>query len=149
MVFPHHWPPHVIFISLFKSSFSSLQMDLCETYCIWQNQLGKDFPSTLEDRMEVKKYASAFHSAFNPVIKELVEGDEHIMRACFLLAIPPPPPSTSLRHVEIPMDLTAMSLPEWIDKIRDLATGMVVLPPTFLVSRGVVQSSVFPKHENV
>ena len=110
---------------------------------------GKDFPSALEDRMEAKKYASAFHSALSPVIKELVDRDKDIMRACSLLAIPPPPPGTSLRYVEIPMDLTAMSLPEWIDKIRDLATGMVVLPPTFLVTGVVVQSSVLPKLEKV
>ena len=77
---------------------------------------GKDFPSALEDHMEAKKYTSAFHSALSPVLKDLVEGAEY-MRACSLLAIPPPPPGTSLRHVEIPMDLTAMKLPEWIDKI--------------------------------
>ena len=53
---------------------------------------GKDFPSGLEDCGEVRKYASAFHSALNPVMKELVEGDEHIMRAYSLLAILPPPP---------------------------------------------------------
>ena len=78
---------------------------------------GKDFPSALEDRMEEKKYASAFHSALSSMVKELVEGDEHIMRVCSLLAIPPPPPGTSLRHVEISMDLTAMRLSEWIDNI--------------------------------
>ena len=110
---------------------------------------GKDFPSALEDHGEVRKYASAFHSALNPVIKELVEGDEHIMRVCCLLAIPPPPPGVSLQHVEIPMDLTAMRLSEWINKIWDLATGMVVLPPTFMVSGKVVQSSVLPKLERV
>ena len=110
---------------------------------------GKDFPSTLEDRMEVKKYASTFHSTLSPILKELVDGDEHIMRACSLLAILQPPPGTLLRHIEIPMDLTAMSLPEWIDKILDLATGMVVLPSTFLVTSWVVQSSVLPKLEKV
>ena len=108
---------------------------------------GEDFPSALEDRGEVRKYASAFHLALNPVIKELVEGDEHIMRACSLLAILPPPPGESLQYVEIPMDLTAMRLSEWIHKIWDLATGMVVLPPTFMVSGKVVQSSVLPKLE--
>ena len=56
---------------------------------------------------------------------------------------------SALRHIEIPMDLTMMSLPEWIDKIWDLATGMVVLPPTFLVTSGVVQSPVLPKLEKV
>ena len=149
MVFPHHWPPHAIFTSPFKSSFSSLQMDLSETYYVWQTNWGKDFPSALEDCMEVKKYASAFHSALSPVIKGLVEGDEHIMRVCSLLAILPPPPGTSLRHVEIPMNLTAMRLSEWINKIWDLATGMVMLPPTFFVSGVVVQSSVLPKLKKV
>ena len=80
----------------------------------------KDFPSALEDQVEAKKYVSTFHSAFNPVLKELVDGDEHIMRACSLLAILPPPPGTSLRHLEIPMDLTAMRLPDWVNKIQDL-----------------------------
>ena len=99
--------------------------------------------------MEVKKYISAFHLALNPVLKELVDGDEHIMRACSLLAILPPPPGTSLRHLEIPMDLTAMRLPDWVNKIRDLATGMVMLPPTFVVTGTVIQSSVLPKLERV
>ena len=90
---------------------------------------------------EVKKYVSAFHSALNPMLRELVDGDEHIMRACSLLAILPPPPGTSLRHLEIPMDLTAMRLPDWVNKIRDLATGMVMLPPTFMVT-GMVNTII-------
>ena len=109
----------------------------------------KDFPSALEDQVEVKKYVSAFHSALNPVLRELVDGDEHIMRACSLLAILPPPPGTSLRHLEIPMDLTAMRLPDWVNKIQDLATGMVMLPPTFLVTGSIIQSTVLPKLERV
>ena len=36
---------------------------------------GKDFPSPFEDRMEAKKYASTFHSALSPVLKDLVDGD--------------------------------------------------------------------------
>ena len=78
---------------------------------------GKDFPSALEDQGEAKKYVSTFHSTLNPVLRELVDGGEHIMRACSLLAIPPPPPGTSMRYLEIPMDLTAMRLPDWINKI--------------------------------
>ena len=54
----------------------------------------KDFPSALEDQAEAKKYVSAFHSALNPMLRELVDGDEHIMRAYSLLAILPPPPGT-------------------------------------------------------
>ena len=109
----------------------------------------KDFPSVLEHQAEAKKYVSPFHSALNPILRELVDGDEHIMRACSLLAIPPPPPGTSLRHLEIPMDLTAMRLPDWVNKIQDLATGMVMLPPTFVVTGMVIQSSVLPKLERV
>ena len=99
--------------------------------------------------MEAKKYVSTFHSALNPVLRELVDGDEHIMRACSLLAILPPPPGTSLRHLEIHMDLTAMRLPDWVNKIRDLAKGMVMLPPTFMVTGMVIQSSMLPKLERV
>ena len=42
-----------------------------------------------------------------------------------------------------------MRLSEWIDKIQDLASGMGVLPPTFMVSGKVVQSSMLPKFERV
>ena len=71
------------------------------------------------------------------------------MRACSLLAILPPPPGTSLRHLEIPMDLTAIRLPDWVNKIRDLAKGMIMLPPTFMVTGTVVQSSMLPKLNRV
>ena len=93
---------------------------------------GKDFPSALEDQAEVKKYVSTFHCALNPLLRELVDRDEHIMRSCSLLATPPPLPGTLLRHLEIPMDLTTMRLTHWVNNVRDLATGMVMLPPTFL-----------------
>ena len=109
----------------------------------------KDFPSALEDQAEAKRYISAFHSALSPLLRELVDGDEHIMRACSLLAILPPPPGTLLWHLEIPMDLTTMRLTEWVNNIRDLATGMVMLPPTFVVTGKVIQSSILPKLERV
>ena len=47
------------------------------------------------------------------------------------------------------MDLTAMRLPDWVNKIRDLATGMVMLPPAFMVTGMVIQSSVLPKLKRV
>ena len=39
----------------------------------------KDFPSALEDQAEAKKYISTFHSALSPILRELVDRDEHIM----------------------------------------------------------------------
>ena len=110
---------------------------------------GKDFPSTLEDQAEAKKYVSAFYYALNPLLKDLSDRDEHIMRACSLLAILPPLPRTPLRHLEIPMDLTTIRLPNWVNYVWDLATGLVMLPPTFLVTGKVIQSSVLPKLEMV
>ena len=110
---------------------------------------GKDFPSALEDQVEAKRYVSAFHSALSPLLREFVDGDKHIMRACSLLAILPPLPRTLLRHLEIPMDLTTMRLTKWVNNIRDLATGMVMLPPTFVVTGKVIQSSILPKLERV
>ena len=71
------------------------------------------------------------------------------MRMCSLLAIPPPPPGMPARHLEIPMDLNTMRLPDWVNNVRDLATGLVMLPPTFLVTGKVIQSSILPKLERV
>ena len=109
----------------------------------------KDFPSALKDQAEVKRYVSTFHSALSPLLRELVDEDEHIMRACSLLAIPPPPPGTLLQYLEIPMDLTTMRLTDWVNNIRDLATGMVMLTPTFMVTGKVIQSSILPKLKRV
>ena len=47
------------------------------------------------------------------------------------------------------MDLTTMRLPDWVNKIQDLAKGMVMLPPTFVVTGMVIQSSILPKLERV
>ena len=71
------------------------------------------------------------------------------MRACSLLVIQPPRPGTPMRHLEIPMDLNTMRLPDWVNNMWDLATGLVMLPPTFLVTGKVIQSSVLPKSERV
>ena len=42
-----------------------------------------------------------------------------------------------------------MRLPDWVNNIQDLATGMVMLPPTFVVTGKVAQSSILPKLERV
>ena len=47
------------------------------------------------------------------------------------------------------MDLNTMRLPDWVNNVRDLTTGLVMLPPTFLVTGKVIQSSVLPKLERV
>ena len=109
---------------------------------------GRDFPPALEDPAEAKNYVSAFYYALSPLLKEVSDGDEHIIRACLLLAILPPLPGMPVRHLEIPMDLNTMRLPDWVNNMRDLATGLVMLPPT-LVTGKVIQSSVLPKLERV
>ena len=47
------------------------------------------------------------------------------------------------------MDLNTMRLPDWVNNVWDLAIGMVMLLPTFLVTGKVIQSSVLPKLERV
>ena len=42
-----------------------------------------------------------------------------------------------------------MRLTNWVKNVWDLATGMVMLPPTFLVTGKVIQSSILPKLERV
>ena len=96
-----------------------------------------------------KNYVSAFYYALSPLLKEVSDRDEHIMRACSLLAILSLPPGMPVRHLEIPMDLNTMRLPDWVNNMRDIATGLLMLPPTFLVTGKVIQSSVLPKLERV
>ena len=122
-------------------------MDLREVNCLWQDK--RDFPSALEDPAEAKNYVSAFYYALSPLLKEVSDRDEHIMRACSLLAIPPPLPGMPTRHLEIPMDLNTMRQSDWVNNVRDLTTGLVMLPPTFFVTGKVIQSSVLPKLERV
>ena len=110
---------------------------------------GRDLPSALEDLTEVKNYVSAFYYALSPLLKEASDRDEHIMRACSLLRIPPPLPGMPVRHLEISMDLNTMRLPDWVNNVWDLATGLVMLPPTFVVTGKIIQSSVLPKLERV
>ena len=110
---------------------------------------GRDFPSALEDPTEAKNYVSAFYYALSLLLKEVSDRDEHIMRACSLLAILPPLPGMPVRHLEIPMDLNTMRLPNWVNNMQVLATGLVMLQPTFLVTRKVMQSSVLTKLERV
>ena len=47
------------------------------------------------------------------------------------------------------MNLTTMRLTDWVNNIKDLATGMVMLPPTFVVTGKVIQSSILPKLKRV
>ena len=44
---------------------------------------------------------------------------------------------------------TTRYLTEWVNSIRDLATGLVMLPPTFVVTGKVIQSSILPKLERL
>ena len=110
---------------------------------------GRDFPSALEDPAEANNYVSAFLYALSSLLKEVSDRDEHIMRACSLLVIQPPSPGTLSRYLEIPMDLNMMRIPNWVNNVWDLATGLVMLLPTFLVTGKVIQSSILPKFERV
>ena len=47
------------------------------------------------------------------------------------------------------MDLTTMRLIKWVNNIQDLATRMVMLPTTFVVTGKVIQSSILPELERV
>ena len=112
-------------------------------------QIGEGISLPPSGPTEAKNYVSTFYYALSPLLKEVSDRDEHIMRVCSLLAILPPLPGTLSRHLEIPMDLNMMRLPDWVNYVRDLATELVMLPPTFLVTRKVIQSSVLPKLERV
>ena len=62
------------------------------------------------------------------------DGDEHILWACSLLLIPPPPSGAKYRVKSTPMSLAEIPTPEWTKIVQDLASQMVALPSGFSVT---------------
>ena len=99
-----------------------------------------DFPEPLEMKAEACKYVRAFTNAVQPVIINMSDGDEHVLRAYSLLLIPPPPPGTKYRIKSMPLSLAEKATPEWTKLVQDLASQMEVLPMGFSVTEQQMSS---------
>ena len=89
--------------------------------------LWESFPRVLERRTGARRYVGAFRAPFQDL--RLTPSQEHALRVCSLLAIPPPPPDQKALPGGVPEDLSEDNLSTWADTVQDVAVGMIVLRP--------------------
>ena len=89
--------------------------------------LWESFPWALERRTGARRYVGAFRALFQDL--RLAPSQEHALRVCSLLAIPPPPPDQKALPGGVPEDLSEDNLSTWADTVQDIAVGMIVPQP--------------------
>ena len=81
----------------------------------------------LERQAGARRYVGAFRAPFQDL--RLTPPQEHALRACSLLAIPPPPPGQEVLPGGVPEDLSQDNLSAWSETVQDVATGMIAPRP--------------------
>ena len=89
--------------------------------------LWESFPRALERRTGARRYVGAFRAPFQDL--RLTPLQEHALRVCSLLAIPPPPPGQKALPGGVPEDLSQDNLSTWADIVQDVVAGMIVPQP--------------------
>ena len=89
--------------------------------------LWESFPRALERRTGTRRYVGAFRAPFQDL--RLTPSQEHALRVCSLLAIPPLPPDQKALPGGVPEDLSQDNLSTWADTVQDVAAGMIVPQP--------------------
>ena len=89
--------------------------------------LWESFPRVLERRAGARRYVGAFRAPFQDL--RLTPPQEHALRACSLLAIPPPPPGQEALPGGVPEDLSQDNLSTWVDTVQDVVAGMIAPQP--------------------
>ena len=91
------------------------------------DSLWESFPNVLETLEGARRYISAFQAPLQE-LSALSPVQIHTLRACSLLAIPPPPERMPLQG-GFPTDLSELNLSGWAALVQDMAAGLQVLPP--------------------
>ena len=89
--------------------------------------LWESFPRVLERRTGARRYVGTFRAPFQDL--RLTPSQEHALRVCSLLAIPPLPPEQKALPGGVPEDLSQDNLSMWADTVQDVAAGMIVPQP--------------------
>ena len=89
--------------------------------------LWESFPRALERRAGARRYVGAFRAPFQDL--RLTPPQEHALRACSLLAIPPLPPGQEGLPGGVPEDLSQDNLSTWAETVQDMAAGMIAPQP--------------------
>ena len=89
--------------------------------------LWESFPRALERRASTRRYVGAFRAPFQDL--RLTPPQEHALRACSILAIPPPPPGQEALPGGVPEDLSQDNLSTWAETVQDVVAGMIAPQP--------------------
>ena len=81
-----------------------------------------DFPQTLMQTQEVRRYVTLFESPF--IGSELSERENNALRASSLLVVPPPPPEVQPLEGLQGIDLPEANLTQWASYVQDVASWM-------------------------
>ena len=98
--------------------------------------LWESFPTALKRRAGARRYIGTYRAPFQEL--RLNPQQEHALRACSLLAIPPPLPGEEALLGGIPGDLSQVNLSTCAETVQDMAAGMLAPPPE-------MSGSLFPQ----
>ena len=85
--------------------------------------LWESFPRALERRAGTRRYVGAFRAPFQDL--RLTPSQEHALRTCSILAIPPLPPGQEALPGGVPEDLSQDNMSTWAETVQDVAAGMI------------------------
>ena len=108
---------------------------MCLSCCRWEyvrmqsedDSLWESFPQALETLEGARRYISAFRAPLQE-LSNLNPQQVHALRACSLLAIPPPTERTPPPG-GFPMDLSELNMSGWAALVQDMAAGLQAVPP--------------------
>ena len=110
-----------------------------------EDTMGECFPSYLRNRWGAQHYVQTFLAAFNQA--NLTQGEQHVLRACCLLAIPPPSPGARGIIIMPPVDLSMVGLVQLALYVEDLTSGMGTLSPHVVENTNVICNRLLPHLE--
>ena len=79
------------------------------------------FPTGVGETNWCQEIRGAFRAPFQDL--RLAPSQEHALRVCSLLAIPPPPRDQKALPGGVPEDLSEDNLSTWANTVQDVATG--------------------------
>ena len=91
------------------------------------DSLWESFPHVMETLEGARRYISTFQAPLQE-LSALSPVQIHILQACSLLAIPPPPERMPPQGGS-PTDLSELNLSGWAALVQDVVAGLQALPP--------------------
>ena len=119
------------------NSEASLACAAMADHSLWDN-----FPHLISTPQAVRWYVNTFLASFNQA--DLTEGEQHALRVCCLLAIPPPPPGIGDVTLNIDSDLSQVHLIVIVRIVENLASGMGWLGPHIEANHAVISRTLIP-----